>query len=165
MPLEQTLERVEREIASGDLAAARDRLLGLLSTYPSDLHLRERLGAVYWRLGDRPMAGRYWYLAENPNDEIRRAIEAFERSCGGDEVQILRCLKFRGDLAELAPGYARRRLEALGWRGRRSAPGGHAVQSASGISSTVAGYGCMLVLALFATFAMIGLVTVLRFIF
>jgi hypothetical protein len=44
MAIEQTLNRVERDIASGDYGRARDRLHGLIATYPNDLALRRKLG-------------------------------------------------------------------------------------------------------------------------
>jgi hypothetical protein len=43
MPIDETLDKVASEIAAGDLGKARDRLHGLLNTYP-DLGLRRRLG-------------------------------------------------------------------------------------------------------------------------
>ena len=75
MPIEETLARIEGEIAAGDLGKARDRLHGLLSTYPADLMLRRKLGDVYWRLQYPEMAGRYWYLVEEKSPQMLEACD------------------------------------------------------------------------------------------
>jgi len=47
VPVEQTLARVEAELARGDTAMAKQRLRGLIGSYPHRLDLRERLARVY----------------------------------------------------------------------------------------------------------------------
>ncbi len=71
MSKERTLERVEAEIAGGDLGKARDRLHGLIRTYPDDISLRSRLASIYWKLQYPHMAGCYWFLEENQNGARR----------------------------------------------------------------------------------------------
>jgi hypothetical protein len=110
---QETLRRIEREIEAGDWGKARDRLHGLLVTYPDDLTLRRRLGEVYGQLHYPAMAGRYWYLEEDRTPDMDRACAAFERACGHDEAQILMALKFNGGLAALGDTYAGRTLLAL----------------------------------------------------
>ena len=158
MPLSETLARVEREIAAKDLGRARDRLTGLVGTYPNDLSLRRRLAEVYWTLGDRAMAGRYWYLEEDRTEEMHDAITAFEHSHGGDGELIRRALKFRGDASRLPE-----RLSTL----LEPHAGRRATDRNDDSASPFPGfrYGCMAALALAATFAMIGFVTVLRWLF
>lgn len=116
---EETLRRIEREIAAGDLGRARDRLHGLIATYPDDLALRQRLGDVYWQLHYPAMAGRYWYLEEDRTPDRIQARAAFEGSCGDDAVQILLALKFGGDVAALGDTFAGRTLLALQERARQ----------------------------------------------
>jgi hypothetical protein len=79
-----TLEHVEQDIAAGDYSKVRDRLHGLLRTYPSDLTLRNRLGDVYWDLRYPAMAGRYWYLEDHKTPDMITACAAFERTYGND---------------------------------------------------------------------------------
>jgi hypothetical protein len=86
---EKTLRRIEQDIVSGDYGKARDRLHGLLGSYPHDLSLRRMLGDIYWHLQYPVMAGRYWYLEEEKTPAMSVACAAFERSCGSDPVQIL----------------------------------------------------------------------------
>ena len=115
----ETLRRIEREIAAGDWGKARDRLHGLLVTYPDDLALRRRLGDVYWQIHYPAMAGRYWYLEEDKTPDMAQACAAFERTCGNDAAQILRALKFYGDVAALGDTFAGRTLLALQERARQ----------------------------------------------
>jgi hypothetical protein len=110
---EETLRRIEREIEAGDRGKARDRLHGLLVTYPDDLAVRRRLGDVYWQLHYPAMAGRYWYLEEVRTPEMDWARAAFERSCGNNAAQILMALKFNGDVLALGDSFAGRTLLAL----------------------------------------------------
>ena len=113
MPIEETWARIEDEIAARDLGKARDRLHGLLVTYPEDLAIRHRLGEVYWMLGHPAMAGRYWYLEAPAGTREVDAARAFERSCGGSLLEMLLALKFRGDPAKLGDPYASRKLASL----------------------------------------------------
>ncbi len=80
MPVEQTLRKAAEEIERGDLASllrARQRLVGLVTSYPGRLDLRDRLAAVYRLLGDAAQAGRWSYLSE-VRDEAE--VAAFERA-------------------------------------------------------------------------------------
>lgn len=103
---EETLLRIEREIIAGDWGKARDRLHGLLVTYPDDLALRRRLGDVYRQIHYPAMAGRYWYLEEDRTPDMAQACTAFERACGNDAAQILMALKFNGNVAALGDTFA-----------------------------------------------------------
>jgi len=110
---EATLTRIERDLAVGDHGKARDRLHGLIATYPDDLDLRRRLGDVYWQLQYPAMAGRYWYLEEEKSLDMAAACGAFERSCGHDPLQMLLALKFRGDIQTIRDRFAGRTLLGL----------------------------------------------------
>ncbi|WP_447003933.1 DUF6584 family protein [Saccharothrix isguenensis] len=93
MPVELTLRKVAEEVERGDLASvlrARQRLVGLVTSFPDRLDLRDRLAGVYRVLGDAAQAGRWGYLSE-VRDEAE--VAAFERA-------------YRTPLA---------RLEALNW--------------------------------------------------
>jgi hypothetical protein len=113
MPIEETLKKVESDIAAGDYGRARDRLHGLLATYPDDLALRRRLGDIYWKLQYPAMAGRYWYLEKDKTPAMAAACEQFERACQHDPLQTLLALKFKGDVDAIAATYAGRTLLAL----------------------------------------------------
>ncbi|MBE0476769.1 MAG: hypothetical protein IBX62_06730 [Coriobacteriia bacterium] len=113
MALAETLGRVEADIERGDLGKARDRLLGLLRTYPANLYVRDRLGEVYWRLQYPELAGRYWYLFEPVTPEMERACAAFERKFAADARPMLAEISYRGGIDAIAGSFAERRLREL----------------------------------------------------
>ncbi|MEU6979293.1 DUF6584 family protein [Streptomyces sp. NPDC046371] len=92
MPLKETLTRVDADLAAGRVPVARQRLRGLVSSFPYDLTLRRRLAEVYRLYGDAAEAGRWMYLEE---DRDAGETAAFEARYG-------------------SPGW---RMKALGWRG------------------------------------------------
>lgn len=106
MSIERTLRKIEQDIDVGDYGKARDRLHGLIFTYPDNLALRRKLGEIYWKLQYPAMAGRYWYLEEEKTPTMMTACENFERSCGNDPLQILLALKFRGDFESIQDTFA-----------------------------------------------------------
>ncbi|MGM7722155.1 DUF6584 family protein [Metabacillus sp. Hm71] len=96
MPV-NTLKKIEEDILKNDLGKARDRLHGLISTYPNELELRKKLGEIYFELKHPSMAGRYWYLEENKTPEMIKACIVFEKSMGNDPIRIARALKYKGN--------------------------------------------------------------------
>ncbi|MFC8761300.1 DUF6584 family protein [Streptomyces sp. NPDC057193] len=93
-----TLARVDADIAAGRIPMARQRLRGLVSSYPRDLPLRRRLAEVYRMYGDAAEAGRWMYLEEDRTAEETAAFEARYKSPG-------------------------RRMKALAWRGPETLAG------------------------------------------
>ena len=93
----KTIKKIEDDIEKNDLGKARDRLHGLISTYPNQLELRRKLGDIYFALKYPSMAGRYWYLEKNKTPEMAEACTQFEKSMGNDPIRIARALKFKGD--------------------------------------------------------------------
>ncbi|MBJ7986641.1 DUF6584 family protein [Bacillus cereus] len=94
---EKTLKRIEKDIENNNLGKARDRLHGLIATYPNELALRKKLGDIYFTLQYPEMAGRYWYLEKEKTDVMHAACLQFEQSMGNDSYHIVRALKFKGD--------------------------------------------------------------------
>ena len=175
MSRETTLARVERDRARGDLGRARDRLHGLIQTYPNDLDLRRRLAEVYSSLRFPAMAGRYWYLAEAKTELMADACRAFGKGFHNDPFGMWCALKFRGDINQLDCAYAREQLRALQARCRKShhscpdfSPKGlekrRARRRGEGLLSGVATLGCMLALIIFIVLALVGLRSVYSFI-
>lgn len=113
MTLENTMKKVEEDIAQGNLGKARDRLHGLISSYPSNLNLRKQLGAIYWKLQYPAMAGRYWYLEKDNSPEMISARNAFEKDCADDPYLIRKSLKFRGNFDEIRDEFAIDILKSL----------------------------------------------------
>ncbi|WP_144527674.1 DUF6584 family protein [Peribacillus simplex] len=93
----KTLKKIEEDIKNNDLGKARDRIHGLIITFPDELELRKKLGDSYFALKYPSMAGRYWYLEKNKTPEMVDACIQFEKSMGNDPIRIARVLKFKGD--------------------------------------------------------------------
>ncbi|EJR56940.1 hypothetical protein IIM_00348 [Bacillus cereus VD107] len=47
---EKTLKKIENDIENNNLGKARDRLHGLIATYPNELSFRKRLGDIYYKV-------------------------------------------------------------------------------------------------------------------
>lgn len=105
---DQTLARIRDDMARGQVAMARQRLRGLVGSYPRRLDLREQLAELYRRDGLSSQAGRWSYLgAEADPAELR----AFEREFA-DPVARMRALSWRGPEDAAGPEAATR-LAAL----------------------------------------------------
>ena len=112
MPVELTLHKAAEEVERGDLASvlrARQRLVGLVTSFPDRLDLRERLAQVYRLLGDAAQAGRWSYLSE---DRDEAEVAAFERAYR-TPVARLAALNWTGGEQAAATRVARDRLVAL----------------------------------------------------
>ena len=105
MSLEQILTQVDQEINDGEFDQARDRLHGLLNSYPNNLNIRHKLGQTYWHLGQPEKAGRYWFLIEADTPEMVAACYEFAAACENDPQEILRRMEFKGDIMELDSGF------------------------------------------------------------
>ncbi|GAA1336465.1 DUF6584 family protein [Saccharothrix algeriensis] len=110
MPVELTLRKAAEEVERGDLASvlrARQRLVGLVTSFPDRLDLRERLAEVYRALGDTAQAGRWAYLSDERDE---REVAAFERAYRTPEARLA-ALNWVG--GEATAETARTRLLAL----------------------------------------------------
>ncbi|MFG3349761.1 DUF6584 family protein [Streptomyces sp. NPDC048018] len=109
MPLRETLDRVDADLAAGRVPAARQRLRGLVSSYPDDLALRGRLAEVYRLYGDAAEAGRWMYLEEDRDADETAAFEARY----GPPGRRMKALAWRGPEARAATPFAEKQLLAV----------------------------------------------------
>lgn len=109
MPLRETLARVDADLAAGRVPVARQRLRGLVSSFPYDLTLRRRLAEVYRLYGDAAEAGRWMYLEEDRNTDETAAFEARYGSPG----RRMKALAWRGPEAMAATSFAEKELVAV----------------------------------------------------
>ncbi|MFD9435695.1 DUF6584 family protein [Streptomyces sp. NPDC060002] len=109
MPLRETLTRVDADLAAGRVPVARQRLRGLISSFPHDLTLRRRLAEVYRLYGDATEAGRWMYLEEDRNAEETAAFEARYGSPGWR----MKALAWHGLEAKAATAFAEGQLVAV----------------------------------------------------
>ncbi|WP_405792069.1 hypothetical protein OG753_37930 [Streptomyces sp. NBC_00029] len=109
MPLGETLVRVEADLAAGRVPLARQRLRGLVSSFPHDLTPRRRLAEVYRLYGDTAEAGRWMYLeADRDADETA----AFEERYGSPAWRM-KALAWRGPEAKASTAFAEKQLTAV----------------------------------------------------
>ena len=113
MAKQETLERIHQEIENGDIGNARDRLNGLIKSYPDDLSIRKLLGDLYWQMQMPTMAGRYWYLEEEKDENMLMACECFEKHFGNNPDYLLRAIKFKGQLKLIQDDFSGKTLLRL----------------------------------------------------
>ncbi|CAM5376237.1 hypothetical protein STANM337S_01670 [Streptomyces tanashiensis] len=109
MSQQNTLARVDADLAAGRVPMARQRLRGLVSSFPCDLTLRRRLAEVYRLYGDAAEAGRWMYLEEDRRPDETAAFE--ERY--GSPGWRMKALAWRGPESMAATAFAEERLAAL----------------------------------------------------
>lgn len=109
MPLSNTLIRVDADLAAYCVPMARQRLRGLVSSFPCDLTLRRRLAEVYRLYGDAAEAGRWMYLEE---DRDADETAAFEERYGSPGWRM-KALAWRGPEALAGTAVAEERLVAV----------------------------------------------------
>ncbi|MEV8094431.1 DUF6584 family protein [Kitasatospora sp. NPDC085879] len=76
MTVETTLAKADADLRAGRIPVARQRLRGLVGSYPADLTARRRLAEVYRLYGEPAQAGRWTYLDEDRDPAETAAFEA-----------------------------------------------------------------------------------------
>ncbi|MER5397944.1 DUF6584 family protein [Streptomyces sp. NPDC002599] len=109
MPLRDTLARVDADLAAGRIPVARQRLRGLVSSFPNDLTLRRRLAETYRLYGEAAEAGRWMYLEP---DRDTAETSAFESRYATPERRM-RALAWSGSESLAGTAFARGQLEAV----------------------------------------------------
>ncbi|MEV4611415.1 DUF6584 family protein [Kitasatospora sp. NPDC049258] len=155
MSIRSTLAAVDADLAAGRVPLARQRLRGLVGSYPADLAVRRRLGEVYRRYGEPVQAGRWTYLEADRDPAEVAAFEARHP----DPLDRMLALGWRGPEQAAGTDVARARLaeiraaageatgRAVGWEDVRALAGRAAAEQASGGSQTL-GCAALVVLAL-----------------
>ena len=167
MPLTETLARVDADLAAGRVPVARQRLRGLLSSFPHDLTLRRRLAEVYRLYGDAAEAGRWMYLEEDRNADETAAFETRY----GTPARRMRALAWQGPESQAVTAFAEEQLAAvrtacaeelghpIDWDDRASYPA--ADDASSGpwtVGGVLAGGGCLVAVLVFLAIFVNGLV-------
>ncbi|MDT0468116.1 DUF6584 family protein [Streptomyces gibsoniae] len=164
MPLTDTLARVDADLAAGRVPVARQRLRGLVSSFPDDLMVRRRLGEVYRLYGEPAEAGRWMYLEQDRDAAETSAFEARYSTA----PQRMRALAWYGPESLASSPFAGEQLAAV--RAACSdamghpvdwdmAPPGRRVESeGSGFGGFLAGAGCLVAVLAFLAIWVNGLV-------
>ncbi|WP_435974044.1 DUF6584 family protein [Streptomyces sp. Qhu_M48] len=104
-----TLARVDADLAAGRIPMARQRLRGLVSSFPNDLTLRRRLAEMYRLYGDAAEAGRWTYLEEDRSARETAAFEARYATPG----RRMKALAWHGPETLAASAFAQEQLAAV----------------------------------------------------
>ncbi|GGM80459.1 hypothetical protein GCM10011609_15430 [Lentzea pudingi] len=161
MPVELTLRKAADELQRGDLASvlrARQRVAGLVGTFPDRLDLRERLAEVYRVLGQPAQAGRWTYLSEerDPGE-----LEAFERAYRRADARLV-ALSWQGRVDDAPTETARTRLASLYQEAR-----GELQRDLDGTPNEETSWGACLIVMAGGTFVLVcfilGIVTLVQF--
>ncbi|RDI32935.1 DUF6584 family protein [Lentzea flaviverrucosa] len=161
MPVERTLHKAAEELQRGDLASvlrARQRVAGLVGTFPQRLDLRERLAEVYRVLGQPAQAGRWTYLSDerDPGELL-----AFERAYRRADSRLV-ALSWQGRVDEAPTETARTRLASLYQEARVELQ-----QDLDGTPNEETSWGACLIVMAGGTFVLVcfllGIVTLVQF--
>jgi hypothetical protein len=119
VPIDATLNRARAELAAGNVAAARNRMRGLVGSFPCVIAAREVLAETYRRSGDLAQAGRWAYATETLTDE---EAAAFTHAYRNDPVLMMRALRWSDsdNAAPVSPTVSHR-LEQLKARAEEQA--------------------------------------------
>ncbi|WP_426501472.1 DUF6584 family protein [Streptomyces sp. D54] len=165
MPLNDTLARVDADLASGRIPVARQRLRGLISSYPHEPEPRRRLAAVYRLYGDPAEAGRWMYLEE---DRVPEETVAFEERYA-NPVRRMRAIAWRGTEAHAPTPFAAERLAEV--RAATSETLGRAItwdslvevkgdaRESGPLADALTGIGCLLLTVTFLGIWVYGLLS------
>jgi hypothetical protein len=157
----KTLKRIEEDIKNNDLGKARDRLHGLISTYPNELELRKKLGDIYFKLKYPSMAGRYWYFEENKTPEMVKACIKFEETMGNDPNRIAIALKYKGDTEILEKLELDHEINSIQNKVKEKLLDEHE----DSLEDKLVTFGCLSILILIIIFSLIGVYSFFIWIF
>ncbi|MGC4771676.1 DUF6584 family protein [Micromonospora sp. DT44] len=165
MAKKQVLAKVAADLERGHVHPAMQRLASLTAAYPDDLELRARRAALYRQVGNVAEAGRWGFLGE---DTDAREVAAFERAYGSP-WRRLRALRVTADPSgRLGPAADARFALLLEQAGRDGPVTWTDDGPRPGPSSWRDGLGCLVAAvigAVLVTLCVVGLVTVLRWVF
>lgn len=162
--MRDTLARADADLAAGRVPVARQRLRGLVSSYPNDLKLRRRLAEVYRLYGEPAEAGRWMYLEQDRDPAETSAFEARYRTA----PQRMRALAWHGPESLAQSPFAIRQLaevraacsDAMGrpvdWD---TVPSGRSADTkGSALTDFLSGAGCLVAVLAFLAIWVNGLV-------
>ncbi|MFD4909110.1 DUF6584 family protein [Kitasatospora purpeofusca] len=109
MTVETTLVRVDADLRAGRIPVARQRLRGLVASYPADLTVRRRLADVYRLYGEPAEAGRWAYLDADRDPGETAAFEARHP----DPLDRMTAVAWRGPEESAPTDTARAQLAGL----------------------------------------------------
>jgi len=167
--VDRLLAKVEAEISADRLWRAREMLQGSMAIYPTDVRVLESYGRLLDRLGDRVEAGKYLFLSGVRGADVDDAISLFiSRHGKGHLNSLMNQFPREAKRAGLAafPATVKVELEALGLpEAQAKKDSFDAVDPNLGLRQSVELLGCALVGSIFLVVAVVGFVTIFRWVF
>ncbi|MFF9360452.1 DUF6584 family protein [Streptomyces griseoluteus] len=154
MPLRDTLARVDEDLAAGRVPVARQRLRGLVSSFPCDPAPRRRLAEVYRLYGEPAQAGRWMYLEEDRDAAETAAFEARYPA----PAQRRAALGWDGPDSLAPTVFAREQLAAL----PAASPEDGETCGHSDAKGSLAAAGCLVLAIAFLAIWVLGVVALFR---
>ena len=167
MPIDRTLDRVREDLTAGQAGRARQRLRGLIASFPDRLDLRTMLAETYREEGQVVQVGRWSYLDEDADPvEVDAFLAAYpdpvqrmRKICWSDAVEVTSAGPFAARrLAELRAAAEQANGGPVSWQEPRHRPGEHQ----DSLGDRLATAGCGLVVLVVLALAVVGAVVVVR---
>jgi hypothetical protein len=152
------VQRARADIAAGREWKARDRLVGHLADR-YDAEALELLGEVHYAMRDLPSAGAAWFGTARRGKDVDEAVEAWRERHADQFGQMWRSLP-----RTVRDREGNKRVDALRARAERDAPAPMSAPAPAKGGVDAAVVIAVLVGVLFVACALVGLVTVLRWI-
>ena len=162
------IERAEDDLQQGDYGLARQRLTSYLSNQGYNADVLARIGRISYDMHDLFQAGRYWLLSSAEGDDVEDAVAQFVRNSGDEPRSIVSQLPRAARLPRLEdyPGVVQDRLRRLGLAEAVPTP---ARKGSSGSpdkwKERAEITGCLLVVLVLGSVFLIGLGTVVHWLF
>lgn len=112
MTVDEKLRQVDLDLEKGFKKRAIDRLNSLIKAHPNELTFRRKLGQIYLDIDFLDKAGQYLILEKDLTDKMIRAVDIYLDSVNKSGYKILNDIQFQGD-KNLIPDYARQKLIEL----------------------------------------------------
>jgi hypothetical protein len=162
------LERAEEDVERGDYGLARQRLTSYLAAKGYNPEVLTRIGRLCHDMHDVYQAGRYWLTSTAEGDQVEEAISWFMKRSGTDPAGIASRLPrmVRLESMDDYPEAVQERLRRLGLEeaiavAARAA--GKPAKTPWGERAAIA--GCLLVVVLAVAVFLIGLGTIVSWMF
>ncbi|SFT43712.1 hypothetical protein SAMN05216474_0561 [Lishizhenia tianjinensis] len=84
------VKKIELILIEESTEVAIERIQGYMEHYFWSDWIREKLGGLYYKVGNYPLAGRYWYFKEDLNSEEEKCINLYTESKGKNLIDIAR---------------------------------------------------------------------------
>lgn len=170
---EKKVKQINKELSAGLTSKAIARLQGMIFANPDELAYRNMLGEIYYSVHWLEKAGQYWYLGPRDDERKTVAVSAFENHHGNSAFQSLSTLKFWGDVASLTKevqaiyrNLEERSLVENGAVPKFDKKGRKADEEhQAGLTDRLIGAGCLAITIAVLLLSLLGLITLVRWMF